>query len=107
MTKIKVHPGPCGFNAIIAADTIEEDEEIEVSVNTGCKAVQGMMEALGNRYDAYEVCLCKPGQDKFHSYASQHFPVHAGCPVIISILKCIEAEAGLALKSDVTISFTD
>jgi hypothetical protein len=104
MTKVKVQPGPCGFTAVITADTTE-DENVKVTVTTGCPSVTKMMKALGDTFDPMEVCLCKPGTDLFHAYASENFPVHAACPSIISILKCIEAEAGLALKANVSIEF--
>ncbi|MBQ9031439.1 MAG: hypothetical protein IJ106_08315, partial [Parasporobacterium sp.] len=47
----------------------------------------------------------KPGTGLLFGYASEQFPVHAGCPVLSGITKCIEAEAGLALQHNVTITF--
>ena len=48
-----------------------------------------------------------PGEGVIFEYASQNFPQHAACPVISGILKCIEVDAGLALKHDVKITFED
>ena len=66
-----------------------------------------MMEELGSTFDAYEVCLVKPGSGPFFEYANKNFPVHSGCPIIAGITKCIEAEANLALKADASIKFLD
>ena len=106
MTKVRIEPGACGFTTRVTAEASEEDEqEVTVRVVTGCKAVKGMMESLGNPLDAYSVCLAKPGKGPLFAYASENFPVHAGCPVIAGITKCVEAECGLALRHNAEIVF--
>ena len=108
MTKVKIEPGICKFSTLVTA-TASEDEETEVTIKvaSGCPSVKKMMEELGNTFDAYEVCLVKPGAGPFFEYAGKSFPVHAGCPVIAGLTKCIEAEANLALKADASITFLD
>ena len=106
MTKVKVEPGICGFTTIVTADTNEE-EEVTLKVSTGCESVKNMMAALGDTFDGIELCLAKPGTGLFYDYAKEHFPVHAACPVINGILKCIEAECMLALKKDASITFLE
>lgn len=104
MTKVKVEPGICGFTAMVTAEVNEEDE-VSVKVSTGCESVRKMMEALGDTYDGVALCLAKPGTGVFYDYAREHFPVHAACPAINGILKCVEAECQLALKRDASITF--
>ena len=104
MTKVKIDPGPCGFKTVVTAE-MNDDDLAEVKVGCGCKAIQDMMAAIGNELDPYEVCLVKPGTGPMFEFASENFPVHAGCPVLSGIIKCIEAEAGLALQHNVTIEF--
>ena len=106
MTKVKIDPGPCGFVTAVEARA-NEDEEVVVTVKSGCAAVQKLMEAAGDTFDPMELCLCKPGQDPLTQLAPQYFPVHSGCPVISGIIKCVEAEAGLALRHDVSIRFVE
>lgn len=106
MTKVKIEPGPCGFTTTVTAQ-INDDELIDVSVASGCKSIMDMMAAVGSEVDPYEVCLVKPGCGPLYEYASEHFPVHVACPVINGITKCVEAEAQLALKHNVTIEFID
>ena len=108
MTKVRIEPGICGFTTTVRATADADDEtELTVRVATGCKSIQDMMKALGDSYDAYGVCLRKPGEGPFYEYAQAHFPVHVSCPVINGIIKCMEVEAKLALKRDASIAFVD
>ena len=106
MTKVLVEPGICGF---VTKVTAESDDQMEVTVRvaSGCEAVQKMMAGLGDTFDAYELCLTKPGTGPLYEYAQSHFPVHAACPVIAGITKCVEAECRLALKKDCSIKFVE
>ena len=108
MTKVKIEPGICGFTTTVRCTADEDDDtELTVRVATGCESIKKMMESLGDSFNAYEVCLRKPGQGPFFEYAQAHFPVHVSCPVINGIIKCMEAEAHLALKADSSIVFVD
>lgn len=107
MTKVMVNPGICGFVTSIEAQADEDKEEVKVIVKSGCKSIRDMMAELGDTFDPYEICLQKPGAGPFFSYAQQHFPVHAGCAVFSGLIKCIEAECGLALKKDASIQFIE
>ena len=107
MTKVKIEPGICGFLTSVEAQADEDKVEVTLTVKSGCDAVRKMMEELGDTFDAMELCLCKPGQDPLTEWAGEHFPVHSGCPIISGIIKCAEAEAGLALKKDCSIQFVD
>lgn len=106
MTKVVINPGVCGFITTVTAIAGEEDEtELTVAVKSGCDAVRDMMEQLGGTFNAYEECLVKPGHGRIYEYAAQHFPIHAACPVLSGIIKCMEAESGLALKRNASIEF--
>ena len=107
MTKVVVEPGICGFTMQVEAIADEDQEEITLKVETGCPSITKMMAPLPATFDAFELCLNKPGKDPLHAYASQNFPVHAACPAISGILKCAEAEAGLALKKNASITFVE
>ena len=104
MTKVRIDPGICGFTTIVTAEA-DDDQEVRLRVASGCKAVQEMMHALGEDFDAYELCLVKPGKGPLFEYASEHFPIHVGCPVLSGITKCVEAECHLALPKDASIHF--
>lgn len=104
MTKVLIDAGVCGFITKVTADS-EDQMEVALHVASGCKSVQDMMKALGDTFDAYELCLTKPGSGPLYEYAQDNFPGHAGCPVIAGITKCVEAECALALKQDASIRF--
>ncbi len=108
MTRVRIEPGVCGFTTTVRAAADEDDEtEITLHVVSGCASISDMMKALGDSFDAYEICLRKPGEGPFYDYARAHFPAHASCPVISGIVKCVEAEARLALKRNAAIVFED
>lgn len=108
MTKVMVDPGICGFVTSVEAVVDEDTEDVTVKVRSGCKSIKGMMDELGDTFDPYEICLQKPGKGPLFDYAQQNeFPVHSGCPVFGGIIKCIEAECGLALKKDASIKFVE
>ena len=41
------------------------------------------------------------------TFAAEHFPVHAACPVFAGITKCAEGECDLALRQDAGIFFEE
>lgn len=104
MTKVTIHPGVCNLVTAVEAESADQ-MTVTVRVKSACESVRNMMEALGSEFDAYELCLCKPGTNALYSYAAEHFPVHAGCPVMAGIIKCVEAECRLALPKDAEIHF--
>ncbi|HJD23332.1 MAG TPA: hypothetical protein H9694_04215 [Firmicutes bacterium] len=106
MTKVVIEPGACALKAVVTAES-DDQQQVKLHVSSGCKAVQEMMKDLGDAFDAYELCLVKPGMGPLYEYASEHFPAHACCPVIAGITKCVEAECSLALKRDVSIRFVN
>ncbi len=104
MTKVTIDPGVCGLVTSVAADSSDK-MNVSVSVKSGCDAVNKMFAELGSDFDAYELCLVKPGCGPLYEYASENFPVHCGCPVISGIIKCVEVECGLALPKNAGIKF--
>ncbi len=106
MTKVMINPGICGFITSAEA-TSDDDTEVKVKIKSGCPSVKKMFEELGDTFDAFEVCLQKPGEGPFFDYAKEHFPVHVSCPILPGIIKCMEVECSLALKKDCEIKFVD
>ena len=104
MTKLKVEPGICGMTAIITADS-EDGMECEISVETKCKMIEKLFEGIGGTVNAYEICMPRGDEEKFAAGLIRQYPTHAACPMISALIKCVEAECGLALKKDVSFSF--
>lgn len=104
MTKVSIDPGVCGLMTRVEAQS-DDQMTVTVQVNSACESIRNMMAALGDTFDAFEICLSKPGINALYQYAAEHFPVHAGCPAIAGIIKCMEAECRLALPKDAGIHF--
>ena len=47
MTTVQVDPGVCGFTTNVEAVS-EDQEEVKITVKTGCESVRKMMEELGD-----------------------------------------------------------
>ena len=107
MTKVRIDPGICGLKTLVTAEA-DEDNEVVLKISSACKAIKGMAADLGEEFDGFEICMQKPGCGPFYEYArSGRQPIHAACPVISGITKCVEAECRLALKKNATIEFID
>lgn len=104
MTKVTINPGVCGLVTTVEANS-EDQMEVTLKVTSACEAVCSMMAELGDTFDGFSCCLCRPGTNIFYDYAKEHFPGHAACAAISGITKCIEAECGLALPRNVSITF--
>jgi len=102
MMKLKVNPGVCGLQCILTAET-NDDDEVTITAETSCQAVKKMIDALEQPIEAMDVCFCKPGTGPVYEAAVNL--LHASCPMPSAVLKCIEAEAGLALTRGVEFEF--
>ena len=104
MTRVTIDPGVCGLLTTVEASS-EDQMEVTVKVKSGCQSINQMFKELGDTFDAYEICLSKPGGNAFFTYAAEHLPGHAGCPVLAGIIKCMGVECRLALPKDAVIHF--
>ncbi len=107
MKTVSIDPGICGLITKEEATANEDKDEVTLKVASGCAAVRAMMEELGAEFDAYEICLGKPGTGPLYEYAQAKFPGHCACPVLAGITKAVEVECGLALQKDSSITFVD
>lgn len=107
MTKVRIDPGICGLKTLVEAQA-DEENGVTIRINSACPAVKGMAAELGQEFDAFDICLQKPGVGPFYEFAQGgKFPIHVSCPVINGIIKCVEAECHLALKKNASIEFVD
>ncbi len=105
MKKIKVNPGVCGLESIIIAEK-KGRKDVTVSGDSKCPAVKKMIETLEQPLDGYSVVFDnKPGTGPI--YAAASVLTHAACPVAAAVVKCIEAECGLALPRTTTFTFEE
>ena len=102
MKILRVMPGVCGLETVLTAES-EDGSEVTLKAESACGAVRKLIESLEQPLDAYEVCFIKPGEGPVYEAAS--CLSHAACPIPSAIIKCLEAECGLALPKDVSMKF--
>ena len=101
MTTVIVNSGACGFTVTISAETMK-DRTIKISLDTECGMVKNMLQDVST-LDRFAALIGFQSNPVYRS-ASKHLK-HVTCPVPTGILKAIEAEAGLNVPKDATITF--
>ncbi len=104
MKKVVIQSGICGFITEVEAEKLKK-KEVRIKVESTCPNIKKLAEAMSETYDSFALCFQKPGKSPLYNEAQELLPPHAGCPVINGILKCVEAECGLALPGDSSIVF--
>lgn len=103
MKTVQINPGVCGFSTEVKAMT-EDGQMVRLEITSGCAHIQKLAALLGGEVDGYTVCFARFGAGPVFEAAAQACR-HAACPVPTGIIKCIEAECGLALPRDAEIKF--
>ena len=100
MTHLVLDPGICGHMSRITA-TARNDQTVRTTVETSCPSIAGIPD---------EFLVFDPVGELFGDGALQEklrpFIQHRTCPFVIALLKAVEAEAGLALKKDISMLFS-
>ena len=103
MTRVIVEAGICGFITTVEA-TRTGKRTVSVVVKSDCEAVAELNGDLQEL--TWTEALGKPGESVVWKCVCEHIH-HPSCPVVIGILKAIEAELDLAIPRDVAIRFED
>jgi hypothetical protein len=103
MKIVKINPGVCGFTTEVKAET-EDGQAVKLEIKSACEHVRKMAALLGGEVDGYAACFGKCGGGPVYD-AAREACRHVACPVPAGIVKCIEAECGLALSRDAEIKF--
>lgn len=110
MTKTLIKAGPCRFETAVTAEKAGK-RQVKITLDTQCpnikKMFDGWVAEKGDSFDAFKICMSRPGQDELHAYAASHLPPHAACPVLAGIIRTMEAEAGLCVKESMSVIFLD
>ena len=107
MTKVRINPGVCNLITTVTAEA-QKKRQIKLTIESACPGVSKILETLGtDTVSGMEICFAPPGTNAIYQAAAKCCPAHGCCPVCAGITKCIEAEAGLALKRPVEITFIE
>src|SRR5512136_2159335 len=98
MVTVRVNPGVCKFEAIINVKKVSGGE-VEVNVTSQCKNVNVFCQSLLKM--KVSEAVTSPNRNVVVKRAVETLP-HSGCPIPCAVVKAVEAEAGLALKKDVS-----
>jgi hypothetical protein len=104
MPELTVHAGICGFVTKIRT-TSADGQTVAIDYESTCPHAVKARDQL-KTVDAYVEIFRKPHETTVYAALSQHLP-HVACPLYSGFFKAIEAAAGLALKKDVTMTFTE
>lgn len=101
MTKVVVMSGACGFTTAISAEKTR-DRSVAILVGSGCAMVEKMAAEITRLQwqDAVAGILDNP----VYLAAGKH-RMHPACPVPAAVLKALEVESDLNVKTDPTIVF--
>ena len=105
MTHVVVNPGVCGLTADIRAESAGMGE-VNISVDTKCKMIADLVEALEQPVDAFAI-LGMSGDEPTLEEARRGTRIHAACPTIAGIVKAVEVASQMALPRDASITFVD
>jgi len=101
MTTVIVNSGACGFSVSVNVET-RKDKTIAIALETECSMVKKMLEDIAV-LERFAVLTGFQSNPVYRS-ASKNLK-HVACPVPSGILKAIEAEAGLNVPKDASITF--
>jgi hypothetical protein len=105
MARCIVNAGACGFITEVEVTQIDR-EHISVRVKTDCQNVIKLNEHLGRlRWRGREHVVFRPFTSCAIYLAGAECRLHTACPVPSAILRTIEAELGLAVRKNVSVTF--
>lgn len=102
MAKATINSGVCGFHTTVVAQM--EGKTCKVSIQSDCKAVQRLGEALTEVNPLQEISFRREGPLTLRMGAE--YCAHPACPVPSGIIKAVEVASGLALPADVSIQIS-
>jgi hypothetical protein len=102
LIKVLVHPGICGFDAIIELKST--GQIVNLNISSKCESVIALADIL-TEVSLQDFSNRKVFTDNVVFKSADLCIHHRACPIPCAILKAVEAELGLALKKNVTIEF--
>jgi len=101
MTKVMVEHGICGFKSTISA-AAKPDYTVEIVIDSDCPNLVNIPDDMLVIDPIMEMTQTGSIGGKL-----AEFIPHTSCVCVPAIIKAAEAEAGLALKKDVSIRFEE
>jgi hypothetical protein len=103
VTKVCVDPGACGFVCLIEVSRTEK-YKAAVRLQSQCKQIAKLAEKI-SEVDFMSVMRGAFGQNEIFLSAAR-CKLHPSCPIPTASVKAVEAELGMAVKKNITITLT-
>ncbi len=100
---IDVDPGACRIPTRIRV--VQDEDVVRLEIESKCPMVKAMAEKL-KTLDMMD-CMVTPITENPIMIAAGETLKHASCPVPLAIIKAAEACCGLAVKKDVSLTYSD
>jgi Family of unknown function (DUF6951) len=104
VTEVEIKAGACGFTTRVRAEK-NDNKSVSLRIDSDCESVIKMAEELGEA--GWDDLFYKRFARGPASEIASRTLAHPSCPVLSGILKCTEAELGLALPTGASIEFKD
>ena len=104
MARATINPGNCGFTTSVEA-TPNGGYNVKLEIHSDCKHIQRVAARLPE-VDAFQE-ISRRGDGPQALSVGHAECKHTSCPVPVGIIKVVEVAAGLALPTDVTITFDE
>lgn len=101
--KVTISPGPCKLKTIVEAEKIDR-KTASIKITTDCKFYKPLEEELTQVDVSKELFGVPLAGGDVYAHCIKYCK-HPSCPVASGILKAVEAACGLALPTDVSITF--
>jgi hypothetical protein len=103
VTKVCVDPGACGFACMIEVKRTGK-YKAAVRLQSRCKQIAQLASQI-SEVDFMDIVGKAFGQNQIFLSAAR-CKLHPSCPVPTALVKAVEAELGMAVKKNVTITLT-
>lgn len=105
MTRVEAHAGACGFKTTVTARK-EGRREVSIELESPCEAVRALSAELKRVGPLGIRDVVGKGVENNRVFGAGSKTVsHAGCPVLVAIIKAAEVEMGMNVPSPVLITF--
>lgn len=102
--EVKVDAGVCRFKTVIIAD-MDDNMDITYKIKSECPAVRNMGKTIDGSIPVFDI-LAMPHVENV-IYKKCAALEHAACPVPCAMIKAAEVAGELALKREVSFTFSE
>lgn len=104
MTKVVVDAGACGVVSRIEVERTEK-HKVTVRLQSRCKQISQLTVEI-SEVDFMDILQAPFGRNQVVLSGSR-CKLHPSCPIPTAVIKAVEAELGMAVKKNITITYEE